>query len=765
MALNHKKVNGIKKSPSDHVKLKTSPTNGEKKLPLSTRSSPRSPRRPLTETLEVDVDLANSKFNSVSPGRRCVSDSRVNVTKKSDIPPTSTRKRKLDFDCDSKILTSKLYKTVGKEGVGRHGHMTRLGGSGPELDANQNIKEEHSEGSQVFSSGNHFLALPTNSQYKSQHRIGRRKAANSFFSYSETTLSSPWKISGPKSRTKSSGNLADTPLPKNVIDVDCSQGQGMNGEISSETSSEQDSVFEEDQNMQNGLLPRPKATASCPQKKAGAGSGNIAAPKRKVGRPRKSESGTKPVIKSEEEKPLQSVVPLNVPRTRRLASLDAETKVHLMFEREAVPTVEVKKSKTGRKMSHGTTAYSSQKSTSSSCEVEMEDITDHSGDDSSVTLSQSSIPNIPTECNIAGKVTCLNCGSETPAIYVHPPPSGENGLGVSPITSVTLPPNHLSLIPPRCKEVSSPLSDLFNDPDSLMKALSQLAERRRASVDSAECDHLKTLFKSRLTHRLSRHSVSEGEMERISSTLANQLSSLINTQNTIPLSPSMTATSNIARQKLIRKIVKPAGLKPAKEKLGRKKSTNGWRGVGDPVARPIVYLNESERELRYCYESIRRKEDVIKVRDCVLLRSGSRKKDIPFVAKISAIFEDPDTGEIMISLLWFYRPEHTESGRQPEHVEQELFACRHWDVNNVACIEDKCYVLPMSEYCRFQSELKREMEGTSQGIPVVPELPPESRLHEKAVFTDTAPENVFVCRQVYDYKQRRLLKNPLCKLT
>lgn len=530
MALNHKKVNGIKKSPSDHVKLKTSPTNGEKKLPLSTRSSPRSPRRPLTETLEVDVDLANSKFNSVSPGRRCVSDSRINVAKKSDIPPTSARKRKLEFDCDSKILTSKFYKTAGKEGVGRHGHMTRLGGSGPELDANQNIKEENHEGSQVFSSGNHFLTLPTNSQYKSQHRIGRRKAANSFFSYSETTLSSPWKISGPKSRTKSSGNLADTPSPKNIINVDSSQGQGMNGEISSETSSEQDSVFEEDQNTQNGLLPRPKASGSCPQKKANAGSGIVAAPKRKVGRPRKSETGSKPVIKSEEEKPLPSVVPLNAPRTRRLASLDAETKVHLMFEREAVPTGEVKKSKTGRKMSQCATGYSSQKSTSS-CEVEVEDITDHSGDDSSVTLSQSSIPNIPTECNIAGKVTCLNCGSETPAIYVHPPPSGENGLGVSPLAPVTLPPNHLSLIPSRCKGRSSPLSDLFNDPDSLMKALSQLAERRRASVDSAECDHLKTLFKSRLTHRLSRHSVSEGEVERISSTLANQLSSLINTQS------------------------------------------------------------------------------------------------------------------------------------------------------------------------------------------------------------------------------------------
>ncbi|XP_071833125.1 uncharacterized protein [Apostichopus japonicus] len=764
MALNHKKLNGVRKSPIDHVRLKAMPSpSGEKRSPSSTRSSPRSPRRPITETLQVDVELANSRHNSVSPGRRCVSDSRVNNNRKVDITPTLTRKRKLEFDQESKVSASKFYKSSAKETVCNHGNdVSRDGSLHLELDANQNIKQEKKIDSPNVTQVSN---LPSPLQYKSQHRIGRRRAASSFFSYSETTLSSPWKIPSPNG-TKSTG-VSNTET-SNSHRKSSTKGDGVvtcshvNGEVSSETSSEMDSVFEDDSEVQN----RSKTTIV--NQKSNPVGDNLVPVKRKVGRPRKSEKIKAENLKNlEDEKVVLPDVKSNSCfggfRMRRLASLDAETKVHLMFEKEAIQTEEVKKSKPGRRRSRSKSDVSVGSKHHSPGSAKPEAVKQCVTTDLSMNLKEGhmGIPHIPQECNIAGKVTCLNCGSETPAIYVHPPANGDNGL--SPVTSVTLAKNRFNLIPSTCVKTSSPISELFNDPDALMRTLSQLAGQRRAPVDSAECDHLKTLFKHRLTCRLSRHSVSEGEMERISSTLANQLSSLINTKYSIPLSPSQTSSS-IARQKPIRKVVKPQGLKPAKQKLGRKKSTNGWRGVGDPVAKPIVYLNEAERELRYCYESIKRKEDVIKVRDCVLLRSGTRKKDIPFVAKISAIFEDPDTGEIMVALLWFYRPEHTESGRQPEHIE-ELFACRHWDINNVACIEDKCYVLPMSEYCRYQSDLKREIEGISPGFPVVPELPPESRRHDRRTFSDTASENVFLCRQVYDYKQRRLLKNPICKFS
>lgn len=53
-----------------------------------------------------------------------------------------------------------------------------------------------------------------------------------------------------------------------------------------------------------------------------------------------------------------------------------------------------------------------------------------------------------------------------------------------------------------------------------------------------------------------------------------------------------------------------------------------------------------------------------------------------------------------MSLLWYYRPEHTKQGRQKGDMPDELFASKHRDVNSVACIDDRCYVLTFNEYCR-----------------------------------------------------------------
>lgn len=54
---------------------------------------------------------------------------------------------------------------------------------------------------------------------------------------------------------------------------------------------------------------------------------------------------------------------------------------------------------------------------------------------------------------------------------------------------------------------------------------------------------------------------------------------------------------------------------------------------------------EDETSLRRCYDGVERDGEVIRVRDTVLLRSGPRKKSLPYVAKISALWEDPKTGE------------------------------------------------------------------------------------------------------------------------
>ena len=62
--------------------------------------------------------------------------------------------------------------------------------------------------------------------------------------------------------------------------------------------------------------------------------------------------------------------------------------------------------------------------------------------------------------------------------------------------------------------------------------------------------------------------------------------------------------------------------------------------------------------------------------------------------------DDCITGDMMMSLLWYYRPEHTDTERLPSHVPAEIFASKHRDETNVACIDDKCFVLTLNEYCR-----------------------------------------------------------------
>ena len=57
--------------------------------------------------------------------------------------------------------------------------------------------------------------------------------------------------------------------------------------------------------------------------------------------------------------------------------------------------------------------------------------------------------------------------------------------------------------------------------------------------------------------------------------------------------------------------------------------------------------------IRRCYPAMKHDGgDVIHPRDCVLLKSGPRKTDLPFVAKVAALWENPVDGEMMFSLLW-----------------------------------------------------------------------------------------------------------------
>ncbi|XP_023722154.1 uncharacterized protein LOC111872450 isoform X2 [Cryptotermes secundus] len=197
-----------------------------------------------------------------------------------------------------------------------------------------------------------------------------------------------------------------------------------------------------------------------------------------------------------------------------------------------------------------------------------------------------------------------------------------------------------------------------------------------------------------------------------------------------------------------------------KKSLQSPKWSNGWKFVGNPFESKVFISSDDELKIRKCYPMMRHEEgDVIRPRDCILLKSGPRKMDLPFVAKVAALWENPDDGEMMVSLLWYYRPEHIDHGCRLEDMEDEIFASKHRDISSVACIEDKCYVLTFNEYCRYRKCVRRTEEGIKEPGLVVPQhegYPRGNRQPPGCV----ASELVFFCRRVYDFRQRRILKNP-----
>lgn len=46
--------------------------------------------------------------------------------------------------------------------------------------------------------------------------------------------------------------------------------------------------------------------------------------------------------------------------------------------------------------------------------------------------------------------------------------------------------------------------------------------------------------------------------------------------------------------------------------------------------------------------------DVIEPRDCVLLKAGQKKNELPFVAKIAALWENPEDGKYSYLLILFF---------------------------------------------------------------------------------------------------------------
>ena len=61
----------------------------------------------------------------------------------------------------------------------------------------------------------------------------------------------------------------------------------------------------------------------------------------------------------------------------------------------------------------------------------------------------------------------------------------------------------------------------------------------------------------------------------------------------------------------------------------------------------FAFQNDDSPIFRVCYDSMRHEQegDVVKPRDCIVLASGHRKRDLPFIAKVTSLWENPEDGK------------------------------------------------------------------------------------------------------------------------
>ena len=82
-------------------------------------------------------------------------------------------------------------------------------------------------------------------------------------------------------------------------------------------------------------------------------------------------------------------------------------------------------------------------------------------------------------------------------------------------------------------------------------------------------------------------------------------------------------------------------------------------------------------------------------------------------------------------------------------------ASQHVDHNPVAAINEKCYVLGLSEYCRYQAMIKRTSDNfASIRRPQQFVTKAKQSLYEQQQTPDASvdPSLVYLCQKSYNYK-------------
>ncbi|CAF1061985.1 unnamed protein product [Adineta steineri] len=205
-------------------------------------------------------------------------------------------------------------------------------------------------------------------------------------------------------------------------------------------------------------------------------------------------------------------------------------------------------------------------------------------------------------------------------------------------------------------------------------------------------------------------------------------------------------------------------------KRKKEKVLNYWILSGKSEQQLVSIHADKPPVFRECYSSIQHvtEKDIIKSNDCVILRSetGMHKDVTPYLAKVKWFWLEPLSDEIQMSIIWYYHPEHAELPLRVKErfLRNELLASKYWDCVNVACIEDKCYVLNLNEYNRYcLREKSTNLFEHSESIGQLKSLLNKntSSIHDRPLPAKTVGnQNIFFCRYVYDYRVKRILKNP-----
>ena len=204
MAGNNKVSNGNMVTNHDSIAPRKDPrthNSAAKNVSGLHNQSKRRTTQTSFDTLHVDVDLANRRFSTVSPGRRCLSDSKLTVGKRQkNIPASSIHKRKIEFQASPKSERVSPAKRRRSDGGGSSSNgslmlqIPQRNCSSKHMDYNQNIKDV----SECTSERTSSCMCHPGEVYKSMHSIGHRKASVQIPTLSEAILTSPRKLAAPQ---------------------------------------------------------------------------------------------------------------------------------------------------------------------------------------------------------------------------------------------------------------------------------------------------------------------------------------------------------------------------------------------------------------------------------------------------------------------------------------------------------------------------------------------------------------------------------------